>query len=413
MSEETNIPPSIGSYLLKQTLGHGAFSIVKIAINQETKQQYACKIVKKERIKSDGSDKRFEQEIRILQQMRHPHIAQLHAVYSDQYNFYIIMELCPNGELFKYIIQNKYLSENEAKFYLREILEGLNYIHSAGVVHRDLKPENILLDAENRLKITDFGFSRYVIGDALVKTTCGSPCYASPLCIAGKPYNGFKNDIWSLGVILFAMVTGQLPWTKKNEAELFQQISKAEYTIPNYVSPECSELISLMMNIDEDKRPSCEEILKNPWFSDLAEVKQPEIPPPEVTLKSLDVFFHRELSNLGISKLNLRRDISAQYKEEEIVKLLTTTSALNPSNNGKGLDKLHMGPPKPIDKLRQSKLKRYEKPFDQDMRHSFAAQTPPPVPLQAMQRGPVIRQPSIKGIHLKKTGRTTPIIRKL
>ena len=383
MSDE-GIPPCIGSFMLKQTIGHGAFSVVKIAIHKTTKKQYACKIIKREKMKKENFEERFEQETRILQQMRHPHIAQLHAVFEDNNFFYVLIELCPNGELFKYIIMNKYLSEKEAKFYMKQIMDAMKYIHDSGVVHRDLKPENILLDEENRLKITDFGFSRYIIGDPIVKTTCGSPCYASPACIEGKPYNGFKNDIWSLGVILFAMVTGQLPWTKKNEAELFQQISKADFTIPTYLSKECSSLISSMMNIDENKRPTCDEILKDPWFKDVEICKVPQIPPPEISLKYLDNFFHKELSAIDVS-LRIRKVQSVHYGEKAITKILVDGQSKKKEKANSGAMAINMltGPPKASDRVRLTKQKRYDNPTIISS-------------IESNQGKPVITQPSFK-----------------
>jgi 5'-AMP-activated protein kinase catalytic alpha subunit len=396
---DEGIPPYIGSFLLKQTIGHGAFSVVKIAVHKKTKKKFACKIIKLEKIKKDKLEERFEQETRILQQMRHPHIAQLHAVLEDNKFYYVLIELCPNGELFRYIIQNKYLSEKEAKFYMRQIMEAMKYIHDSGVVHRDLKPENILLDAENKLKITDFGFSRYVIGDPMVKTTCGSPCYASPACIEGKPYNGFKNDIWSLGVILFAMVTGQLPWTKKNEAELYQQISKAEFTIPKYLSAECTNLISAMMNTDENMRPTCDQILQDPWFSDAEECREPQIPPPEISLKYLDNFFHKELSNIDLTP-KIRKVESVCYEEKRLTKILT--EAESKKNEIAGVDRISLnmlsGPPKALDKIRLTKQKRYDNP-------TIVASA------EAIQAKPIIRIPSIKP--KKKSGRFTVSMKKL
>ncbi|KAI5529944.1 serine/threonine kinase family [Trichomonas vaginalis G3] len=145
---------------------------------------------------------------------------------------------CPNGELFKYIIENKKLGEENAKIIFKEIVAGLAYVHSLNIAHRDLKPENILLSETNHIKITDFGFSRYVGENGWVKTSCGSPCYASPECISGEQYDGIKSDMWSIGVILFAMVTGMLPWTKRNKNALFKQIQQAKYRMPQNISPE-------------------------------------------------------------------------------------------------------------------------------------------------------------------------------
>lgn len=293
----------IGPYHLKATLGQGAFSTVKLAVHKVTKENYACKIIPRSTIETQDLKNRFELETRILQQMRHPHIVQLFDILKDASSYYVIMELCPNGELFQFIVSKRFLQETEAKFYFKQICEAMHFIHRSGVVHRDLKPENILLDSENRVKISDFGFSRYTGKSSIVKTTCGSPCYASPECISGQSYDGYKNDIWSLGIIVYAMVTGQLPWTKKAQSELFAQISSADYKIPNYVSEPLKKLIRSMLNIKQEERPTIEQILEDPWLQEADYVIPPEIPPPAVTLKSLDLFFQREISNLKLKKV--------------------------------------------------------------------------------------------------------------
>ncbi|OHT13806.1 CAMK family protein kinase [Tritrichomonas foetus] len=223
-SIEKSIPDHIGRYTLRGIIGTGAFSIVKLAVDIETQSSYACKIVPRQLMAKPSQESHFEQEIRIMQQMRYPNIVQLVDIYKDNLNFYLIIEFCSNGELFTHIIDNRFLSESDAKGFFKQLINALIYIHAADCVHRDLKPENLLLDDFGQLKVSDFGFSRYT-NNSFVSTPCGSPCYASPECLTGSPYDGKKSDMWSCGIILFAMVTGQLPWTKKNYNELFKQIT--------------------------------------------------------------------------------------------------------------------------------------------------------------------------------------------
>ena len=176
------------------------------------------------------------------------------------------MEYCPNGELFSQIVAKKRLPESEARLFFKNILDGVLFIHSCNIAHRDLKPENILIDAEGHAKISDFGLSKYVGDAGLTSTSCGSPCYVSPDVLTGKEYDAKKSDMWSCGVILYTMVTGLLPWTRRNQVELFQQIRNCQYRVPAYVSPECSNLIKSLMNPDPEKRLSAEEALNHPFM---------------------------------------------------------------------------------------------------------------------------------------------------
>jgi len=293
MAQTIVAPNHIGSYNFKKTIGEGAFSVVKLAQNESTGDFYACKIVPRASLSSKELQDRFESEIRINQQLHHDGIVQIVDLFSDQFNYYVFMEFCPNGELFKFICDSTRLKEDQSKILLKQVLEALAYLHSLGVAHRDLKPENLLFDPYSRLKISDFGLSRFVASNGLVNTPCGSPCYASPECVSGLPYDGRKSDMWSLGVILYAMVTGNLPWTKRNQEALFKQIRNGEYTIPSYLSSECSDLIKSLMCIDPNKRLSASEALQHPFLSNandkfgIQNPKKLQI----ISLKKVDMFF--------------------------------------------------------------------------------------------------------------------------
>lgn len=293
-----NIPhsKSIDQYKILDPIGHGAFSVVRVAKDIRSNIYYACKIVPRSRISTTELETRFETEIRVLQQMRHPNIVQLVDLKKDKLNYYIFMEFCSCGELFQYIVNKKRVPEADAKIILFQIIDALKYCHSHNVVHRDMKPENLLFDSEGHIKITDFGLSRYVGAEGLVTTSCGSPCYASPEVLIGNPYDGSKSDMWSVGVILYAMVTGNLPWTKKNQAQLFDQIKRGEYSIPDFISPSCQSLIRSLMCTDSAKRLSAVDALRHSFFDGLklGEIQQKET--PIVSMHKLDKFFLREVS---------------------------------------------------------------------------------------------------------------------
>ncbi|OHT13642.1 CAMK family protein kinase [Tritrichomonas foetus] len=300
----------VGPYELRGVIGEGAFSVVRLACHIETQQFCACKIVQRSRLSFHNLDARFENEIRINQQLHHPGIVQLIDLLKDDQNYYIIMEFCPNGELFQYIISRGRLEEGEAKIFINQVLKALRHVHSCGVCHRDMKPENLLMDEVGRIKISDFGLSRFTGRYGLVNTPCGSPCYASPECISGKPYDGFKSDIWSVGVISYAMLTGQLPWTKRNQQQLFEQIRKGEYVIPPFVSENARQFIYGLMTVDGSQRITIDAALRHPFLQDA-----PPPPPPQVfnqewispSLKKIDFFFDRDVNDQSLENIQIEK----------------------------------------------------------------------------------------------------------
>jgi len=162
------------------------------------------------------------------------------------------MEYAPGGELFDYIVANTRLEEQEACKYMQQIISGVEYIHQLKIVHRDLKPENLLLDYNKNLKIVDFGLSNTYSDGELLKTACGSPCYAAPEMIAGKKYSGSKVDIWSCGVIMFALICGFLPFEDPDTAKLYKKILSGEFKIPSFVSSDAKDLMRMILNTDPD-----------------------------------------------------------------------------------------------------------------------------------------------------------------
>lgn len=322
---------SVGPYTLKGIIGQGAFGTVVLASNTDPNGMeinLACKIVARSDLAAAHMEARFENEIRIMQQLKHPGVIQIVDLFKDHEFYYILMEYCEGGELFRYIVSHPdgRVPEEEGKIFMRQILQVLQHFHNLGVCHRDLKPENILLDLFGHVKIGDFGFSRFVRRDGLVETACGSPVYSSPECISGKPYDGRRSDIWSSGVILFAMLTGTLPWTKRNQAQLFDQIRRGEFTVPSFLSPLCKDLIKGLMTVDSGKRMTIEEALIHPWFADtlpcLSERPWVFVTP---SLRRVDRFFQREVSTTSVvrARRTLPRSRSApKLTDEQIEDLI-------------------------------------------------------------------------------------------
>ncbi|OHS97729.1 CAMK family protein kinase [Tritrichomonas foetus] len=307
------IPNYIHPYELRGVIGDGAFSVVRLAFNVEEQTYAACKIVSRQKLLLHNLEARFENEIRILQQMHHPGVVGLYDMQKDENFYFIFEEFCPNGELFQYIVTRGRLSEVEAQIFTRQILETLKFVHSLGICHRDLKPENILLDANGCIKISDFGLSRFVSITGIVETPCGSPCYASPECLSGQPYDGRKSDMWSTGVITYAMVTGQLPWTKRNHVQLFDQIKSGDYIIPSYVGNICQNFLTSLMMVDPQKRLSIDEALAHPWMKmnsnsaantkTYQKISSSHFP----SLKIVDKFFNREISDTDFKNMQFER----------------------------------------------------------------------------------------------------------
>jgi len=315
-------PKQIGPYIFHGTVGDGAFSVVKLVKKIDTGEYFACKIVPKARLNTINLEERFEIEIRINQQMHHPGIVELFDLLKDDLNYYIIMEFCPNGELFQFIVDRQHLKEQEAKPMLKQILETLNYVHSVGVSHRDLKPENLLIDQFGKVRLSDFGLSRFIGNNGLVTTPCGSPCYASPECISGKPYDGKTTDVWSIGVILYAMLTGQLPWTKRNQTQLFQQIRKGEYSIPSGLSSVAQDMIRGLMNVDFNKRLTIDQALAHPFLDGVSPQYTYTHPLSyRISIRKVDDLFDRNEPKLEINS-DLRSTSDAAFSINQTLRIL-------------------------------------------------------------------------------------------
>ena len=270
----------LSDYNIKGIIGKGTFSIVKLGEHKKTKEKVAIKIMQKNKILSKDDLIRIEREIEILKRLNHPNVIKIHKIYDDEKKFYIIMEFCENGELFNRIVEKKYLTEDEAALFYYQLINGLEYIHKNNIVHRDLKPENLLLSKNDLLKIIDFGLSNYTGNDILLGTPCGSPCYASPEMVSGKRYNGYMIDVWSTGIILFAMVCGYLPFEDNDNEILFSKILKCKIHYPKIMGSLTLDLMKKIITPDPKRRITLEQIKQHPFYlkgKDLFNKKFPEL----------------------------------------------------------------------------------------------------------------------------------------
>ena len=258
----------IGNYRIEKTLGEGTFGKVKLATHIPTSQQVAIKILEKDKIIDKDDLDRISHEINFLKKLHHPNIIKIYDIIENTNNYYIIMELCSNGELFSYIVKNKRLNEKTAKQFYAQILCGLEAIHEKFIVHRDIKPENLLLKEDNILAIIDFGLSNEYKKNSLLKTPCGSPCYAAPEMILNHKYKGIDVDLWSSGIVLYAMVCGYLPFEDKDNEKLYRKILNGKFEIPGYLSEDCVDLIKKILTVNPKKRIKFEEVKNHVWIKD-------------------------------------------------------------------------------------------------------------------------------------------------
>jgi len=212
-------------------------------------------------------EEKVRREIKILRLFMHPHIIRLYEVIETPTDFYVVMEYVKSGELFDYIVEKGRLMEDEARHFFQQIISGVEYCHRNMVVHRDLKPENLLLDSKMNVKIADFGLSNIMRDGHFLKTSCGSPNYAAPEVISGKLYAGPEVDVWSCGVILYALLCGSLPFDDENIPNLFKKIKGGIYNLPSHLSPGARDLIPRMLLVDPLKRITIPEVRQHPWFT--------------------------------------------------------------------------------------------------------------------------------------------------
>ncbi|XP_060730528.1 serine/threonine-protein kinase MARK2 isoform X6 [Tachysurus vachellii] len=258
--------PHVGNYRLLKTIGKGNFAKVKLAKHILTEKEVAVKIIDKTQLNSSSLQKLFR-EVRIMKLLNHPNIVKLFEVIETEKTLYLVMEYASGGEVFDYLVAHGRMKEKEARAKFRQIVSAVQYCHQKCIVHRDLKAENLLLDADMNIKIADFGFSNeFTVGNKL-DTFCGSPPYAAPELFQGKKYDGPEVDVWSLGVILYTLVSGSLPFDGQNLKELRERVLRGKYRIPFYMSTDCENLLKKFLILNPTKRGSLEQIMKDRWMN--------------------------------------------------------------------------------------------------------------------------------------------------
>ena len=282
----------IGPWKLGETLGLGSTGKVHLAYNKTSAQQAAIKVISKAVFAGaaagttsatvggstpDALPYGIEREIIIMKLLNHPNVLRLYDVWETNDNLYMVLEYAEKGELFNLLVERGPLPEAEAISFFRQIIIGISYCHALGIVHRDLKPENLLLDHKYNIKIADFGMAALETEDKLLETSCGSPHYAAPEIVSGIPYHGFASDIWSCGVILFALLTGRLPFDEDdgNIRNLLLKVQAGQFEMPgtDEISREAQDLLAQILVVDPLQRIKTRDILKHPLLQKYPNIK--------------------------------------------------------------------------------------------------------------------------------------------
>jgi len=271
--EETKVkrtPTVEDKYELKDVLGTGAFSQVRLAESKEDGQMHAVKIIDKKALR--GKEDSLENEIRVLKRLDHKNVVKLLEAYESRQCVYLVMELVTGGELFDRIVEKGSYSEKDAADLIKQVLSAVAYMHEEGVVHRDLKPENLLYyspDADSKIMISDFGLSK-MEESGVMATACGTPGYVAPEVLAQKPY-GKAVDVWSIGVISYILLCGYPPFYDENDANLFAQILKGEFEFDSPywddISEEAKDFIRSLMCVNVENRLTCHTALEHSWIT--------------------------------------------------------------------------------------------------------------------------------------------------
>jgi len=236
-------PTTLDYYKFVKLVGKGAFGKVTLGVHKLTGKQVAIKTIEKAYMKDEFSRKKVLQEVYILKNIKHSNVIRLLEVFESPKHLLIVMEYSGGGDLLKYIKKHGRLEENKAREYFIQIVYGLAHWHWRSVLHRDVKLDNILLDGEGGVKLCDFGVSKIMKKDCEINEQWGTPAYIAPEIISDQGYSGFSVDIWSLGVLLYAMLWGTVPFKASNMKDLHNLIMKGSFTFPCEISQEAQDLI--------------------------------------------------------------------------------------------------------------------------------------------------------------------------
>ena len=264
------VEKQIGDYILNEAIVEGSNSQVFQATHIPTGEKVAIKVLNKVKLNSQPEiKKKAENEISILKKMFHKNIIKLFEIMETSQRLYIVTEYCEGGDLYNYISTRGHLSERQSCKFFHEIIEALSYLHSQQITHRDIKPENFLLDTSGKsisLKLIDFGICNNYKGN-LLETSCGTSAFAAPEMYIGGKYNPLLCDVWSSGVVLYAMLFGYLPFGDENEINNIANIISGNYEIPEEASDDLRDLLMHIIEVEPNKRYNLEQIKSHKWYN--------------------------------------------------------------------------------------------------------------------------------------------------
>ncbi|XP_075152380.1 ovarian-specific serine/threonine-protein kinase loki [Haematobia irritans] len=283
-NEAMGLPKEITSnYYVSRKLGSGACGLVRLVYDRRSCKEYAMKIVKKNMLATSTNPNhltdpnRVMNEAKIMKNLNHPCVINMHDIVDKPDSVYMVLEFMKGGDLLNRIVDNKRLSEKISKLFFYQMCHAVKYLHDKGITHRDLKPDNVLLetsDEETLLKVSDFGLSKFVQKDSVMRTLCGTPLYVAPevLLTGGRGAYTKKVDIWSLGVVLFTCLSGTLPFSDDYGSPACEQIKKGHFRFNHpswkHVSQRATSLIKNMLIVDPQRRPTIDDVLQSSWLKD-------------------------------------------------------------------------------------------------------------------------------------------------
>lgn len=293
--DKPNGTNSVGlvNYTLGKVLGQGAYAIVKLAVHKQSKLNMAVKTYDKATLLDPRKRRNVKREIEILEKLNHPNIIKLIETVDSPRQLHLVMECAGGSSLHRYLKRRptRRLEEHEAKRIFKQITAAISYCHDLNISHRDIKLENILLDEANDVKVIDFGFSTCMPSDNRMKLFCGTPSYMAPEIVLRKEYTGNPADIWALGILLYALLSGSFPFKGTTERELYRKIARGVFEFPSHIIGAPRNLIKKMLTVDPDRRPSSSQVLSDGWFSSSQETtsRPPTVPRLEGSKYNTDV----------------------------------------------------------------------------------------------------------------------------
>lgn len=266
---------SLTDFELGKELGKGKFGRVFKARERKTKYTVALKVLKKRQLVRHNAENQLRREIEIQSELAHPNILRLFGFFYDETRVYLILEYAPGGELYAHLKESGgTFEEPEAAKYIASLASALRHCHSKGVIHRDLKPENLLLDANQNLKIADFGWSVHSVRTSRRTTMCGTLDFLSPEMCEGREYDA-NVDLWSLGILMYEMLYGKPPFEEESQRHTMERIQEVDLVFPrSEVSPEAKNLIRSLLKKDPSKRLPLTRVLSHPWILDNTSLRQ-------------------------------------------------------------------------------------------------------------------------------------------